>query len=50
MRTFLFQIEPLDGPSFVLAPLILGSVAFVAAVGPAVRAGLVDPMSTLRHE
>ena len=44
------RVEPLDPRTFVLAPLGLLLVAMTAAAIPAMRAGRIDPATTLRRE
>ena len=50
MRSLLFGVEPLDGPTFAAAPLILAAVALLAFCLPARRATRVDPVIALRTE
>jgi putative ABC transport system permease protein len=50
MRTLLPGISPLDPITFVAVPLILASIAALAAWIPARRAGKVDPLVALRYE
>jgi putative ABC transport system permease protein len=47
---FLFGIEPWDAATFLGVALLLGSLSAAAAVLPAWRVGIVDPMSVLRDE
>ena len=47
---FLFGVKPWDPPVFFVVPAILTGVALIAAWGPALRAGRIDPMDALRHE
>jgi predicted permease len=46
----LFGVDPTDAVSFTLMPLILGSVAVLAAYIPARRASRIDPVRALRAE
>jgi putative ABC transport system permease protein len=46
----LYGITPLDPATFVVVPLLLSAVAFVASYIPARRATKVDPMIALRCE
>jgi ABC-type antimicrobial peptide transport system permease subunit len=46
----LFAVHPLDPLTFVVAPLVLLTVAVFAAFLPALRAARLDPLRALRHE
>ena len=50
MASFLFGVEARDPVVFVLAPVVLALAAGIAAWGPALRAGRIDPLEALRHE
>jgi len=50
LASFLFDVKAWDPLAFVVTPLLLGAVAFVAVWVPAQRAVRVDPMSALRFE
>ncbi len=50
LQTSLYQVNRFDGPTLVLVPLLLLSVALFAAYWPARRATKVDPMVALRYE
>jgi putative ABC transport system permease protein len=50
IRSFLFGVEPADPVTLVAVPLLLGSVAALAAFIPARRASRVDPVEALRTE
>lgn len=50
IASLLYGVKPNDPVSFLVVPLVLGSVAFVAAWIPAVRASRVDPSVALRAE
>ena len=46
----LFGVTPADPGSFLVAVAILGSVALLASLVPAVRALRLDPIAALRME
>jgi putative ABC transport system permease protein len=46
----LYEVSPLDAPTLVGAPLVLGVVALAAALIPARRATRVTPLTALRTE
>jgi putative ABC transport system permease protein len=46
----LFNVGATDPLTFVSIPLILAATAFLACVGPALKASRVDPVSILRRE
>ena len=50
MRAVLYEIAPLDAPSFVAAAALLLGAAMVAAAVPARRATRVDPLRAMRSE
>jgi ABC-type antimicrobial peptide transport system permease subunit len=50
LRGLLFEIEPTDPPTFAAAAGVLVGIAILAALRPALRAGVVDPLTTLRAE
>jgi putative ABC transport system permease protein len=50
IRALLFQVNPTDPLTFVLASLILSIVAFIAILIPARTGTRVDPAATLRAE
>ena len=49
MTSLLYEITPVDPPTLVGVPLLLGSVALVACFLAARRAASVDPMIALRE-
>jgi len=50
MSSLLYGVSNTDGFTFVVTPLLLGSVALLASYIPARRAARVDPMIALRCE
>ncbi len=50
MRQLLFDVAPLDLPTFAIVPLVLAAVAVLACLLPARRATRVDPLTALRAE
>jgi putative ABC transport system permease protein len=50
MRTLLFEIEPTDPLTFVLAAFVLLITILTASLVPSARAARVDPLVALRHE
>ena len=50
VRVFLYGITALDPATFIGVPLVLGGVAFVAALIPARRASRVNPVTALKTD
>ena len=50
LHSFLFEVSALDPITFTLVPLLMATVALVAAWIPARRAAAVDPMEALRAD
>jgi len=50
IRTFLFEVSPLDPLTFAAALVLLLAVAAAATFIPARRASRIDPMTALRYE
>jgi predicted permease len=50
VKSFLFETEPNDPVTLVLAGVILVGAAILAGYAPARRASRIDPLTALRHE
>jgi ABC-type antimicrobial peptide transport system permease subunit len=50
MRGLLYQVSPVDPPTFWVVALLLGGIALLASYLPARRASRVDPVIALRSE
>ncbi len=50
LSSFLFDVSALDPVAFVAAALVLLAVGVAAALVPAVRAGMADPLKALREQ
>jgi ABC-type lipoprotein release transport system permease subunit len=50
LRSFLFQVDPLDPPVIVLALILIFLIALAASVNPARRSASIKPMQALRAE
>jgi predicted permease len=50
LRRFLYGVVAADPLAFVLTPIVLGSVAYLACFIPARRASRLDPLIALREE
>ncbi|MGB8475676.1 MAG: ABC transporter permease [Candidatus Acidiferrum sp.] len=50
MSSVLFDVKPIDPPTFVAVAVVLSTVALLASYFPARRALRADPMVALRHE
>lgn len=48
IRTLLFGVEPHDGFTFLVVPIVLLMVALAACIPPAIRAVRLDPLRVLR--
>ena len=46
----LFELSPLDPPTFLAVPLLLAVVACAATLAPARRAAATSPMAVLRTD
>jgi len=50
VKSFLFETQPNDPGTLVLAGVVLVSAAILAGYAPARRASRIDPLTALRHE
>jgi predicted permease len=50
VKSFLFETQPNDPGTLVLAGIVLLSAAVLAGYSPARRASRIDPLAALRHE
>jgi ABC-type antimicrobial peptide transport system permease subunit len=50
LGSLLYETSPYDPWTFVGAPLLLGLVALVSTLIPALRASRIDPVEALRSE
>jgi putative ABC transport system permease protein len=50
MRTLLFEVQPIDPPTYAIALTALAAIAVAACAVPALRATRVDPLVALRDE
>jgi len=50
VKSFLFETQPNDPATLVLAGVVLVSAAILAGYAPARRASRIDPLAALRHE
>jgi predicted permease len=50
LKALLYETNPVDGPAYAAAAIILAAVALLAALIPALRATRVDPVVALKTE
>ena len=48
MRSFLFEVSPLDPAALIGASLLASALAILASAGPALSATAIEPAVTLR--
>ena len=49
LGSLLYEVKPLDPLTFTIVPAMLGVVATIASLAPALRAASLDPVKTLRQ-
>ena len=50
MESLLYEVEPTDASTFAVITALLAATALLACCVPALKAALIDPMTTLRSE
>jgi len=50
VKSFLFEVHPLDGWTYALVAVLLAAVGLLAALIPARRAASIQPMQALRED
>jgi putative ABC transport system permease protein len=50
MGSLLYDVEPTDTETFVAVAIVLAITSLIAALGPALKAAVVDPVNALRYE
>jgi len=50
VESFLYQVRPLDGWTYVVVLLVLSAIGLIAALLPARRAASIQPMQALRED
>jgi ABC-type antimicrobial peptide transport system permease subunit len=50
LRSLLYQVSPFDPVTFIVAPAVLATAAFIACWLPARRATRVEPVEALRNQ
>jgi putative ABC transport system permease protein len=50
VKGFLYQVQPLDGPTYAAVALALLAIGLTASILPARRAASIEPMQALREE
>jgi ABC-type antimicrobial peptide transport system permease subunit len=50
LQSMLFELAPLDPPTFLAVAMLFPVVGLMAACLPALRASRVDPLVALRHD
>ncbi len=50
IASLLYDVKPIDPPTYIVVGIALLAAALLATSGPAIRAALLDPMTALRYE
>jgi putative ABC transport system permease protein len=50
VKSFLFEVHPLDGWTYASVAVLLAAVGLLAALIPARRAASIQPMQALRED
>jgi len=50
VKSFLYQVQPLDGLTYAVVAVALGVIGLIATILPARRATSIDPMQALRED
>ena len=50
LEKMLFGVTPSDIVTFAAAATVIGAVAILACIVPALRAARIDPLGALRHD
>jgi putative ABC transport system permease protein len=50
MESLLYEVEPTDAATFAVITIALATTSLLACGVPALKAALVDPVTTLRSE
>jgi ABC-type antimicrobial peptide transport system permease subunit len=50
VKGFLYQVEPLDGPTYAAVAIALVTIGLIASILPAQKAASIEPMQALRED
>jgi ABC-type antimicrobial peptide transport system permease subunit len=50
VKSFLYQVQPLDAWTYLAVALALGAIGFAASILPARKATSIEPMQALRED